>query len=63
MKKCNTWTFFELIATVADMNDLFFKRLNSVVTPSAFVSIDFEDDSSDDLGDYLHQYHDQLEKV
>ena len=45
------------------MNDLFFKRLNSVVTPSAFVSIDFEDDSADDLGDYLHQYHDQLEKV
>ena len=62
-KKSNTWTFFELIATVADMNDLFFKRLNSVVTPSEFVSIDFEDDSSDDLGDYLHQYHDQLEKV
>jgi hypothetical protein len=46
------------------MNDLFLQRLNSVVTlPSAFVSIDFGDDSSDDLGDYLHQYHDQLKKV
>ena len=55
--------FFELIVTVAEMNDLFLKRLNSVITPSAFVRIDFEDDSSDDLEDYLHQYYKQLEKV
>ena len=55
--------FFELIATVAEMNDLFFTRLNSVITPREFVRINFEDDSSDDLGDYLHQYYIQLEKV
>ena len=44
------------------MNDKFIKRLNSVVGSSAFVSIDYND-TSDDLGDYLHQYYSQLSKV
>jgi hypothetical protein len=54
--------FFELIATVADMNDKFIIRLNSVLGSSAFVSINYNG-ASDDLGDYLHQYYSQLSKV
>ena len=54
--------FFELMTTVADMNAKFISRLNSVVESSAFVSIEYND-TSDDLGDYLHQYYSQLSKV
>ena len=57
---------FELITTVADMNDKFIIRLNSVTGPSQFSGIDFYSDGailSDDLGDYLHQYYSTLSKV